>query len=307
MSTIPDAFIFNNNYSDIVVDFGTDGNNGYTTRGEPKRFTTSDGIVQNYTWGTGDESGLLKSKTVGDQTTGFTYANPLVGVSLITDPNGQQTKYVYDGFNRLSEIRDHNNNLVKSFNYNIKNSSGCDQPALVPYTEDPACEITLSATVNNDAPGANSPIVLSYDCSGTGCTGASFSWSENGATGNASPYTINAPATAGTFQYTITRTKSGCSPKTAVVSITVSSTPPGGDCFSLRLASSTVNLRRLTNANGVVKVKDPVNTGYSQTWKLEPSGTDFKIVAQDGTERVLGVQNGGSSTNDIITLQNFSN
>ncbi|WP_149240731.1 PA14 domain-containing protein [Dyadobacter sp. 32] len=170
------------------------------------------------------------------------------------------------------------------------------------------CGYTLSASTNDSPPYiTNSPITLSYNCTGTGCTGVSYAWSQNGASGNASPYTLNMPSAPGNYQYTITGTKNGCSVQTAVVSIAVTSPPPGGECFSLRLASSTVNLRRLANVNGVVKVKDPVNTGYSQTWKLQESGSYYKIIAQDGTDRVLGVQNGGSSTGDIITLQNFSN
>lgn len=100
----------------------------YTTLGEPMQFKGVDGVWNKFTWGTGAETGKLKSKTIGDgtslaQTTNFSYSNPLVGVSQITDPNNFATKYEYDGFNRLKVVRDYSNNLIKSYSYNLKNSS----------------------------------------------------------------------------------------------------------------------------------------------------------------------------------------
>jgi hypothetical protein len=79
--------------------------------------------------------------------------------------------------------------------------------------------------------------------------------------------------------------------------------PPSGNCYELRMAS---NQKRVTNVNGIVKVKDLIGSGNTQTWKLEPDGSHYKIVVQDGTNRVLGVESGGNSIGNIITLQNFS-
>ncbi|MCR9250215.1 MAG: hypothetical protein NXI20_07305 [bacterium] len=45
---------------------------------------------------------------------------PLNGPVTIEDPNGFKTKYNYDQFSRLIDIRDHNNLLLKSFNYHYK-------------------------------------------------------------------------------------------------------------------------------------------------------------------------------------------
>lgn len=52
--------------------------------------------------------------------TTYTY-EPLVGVTSMTDPKGQTTFYQYDTYNRLQVIRDQDNNIVKTYQYNYKN------------------------------------------------------------------------------------------------------------------------------------------------------------------------------------------
>jgi YD repeat-containing protein len=49
----------------------------------------------------------------------FTYL-PLVGATTACDANSKITYYVYDGFGRLKVIRDQENNILKSFNYQYK-------------------------------------------------------------------------------------------------------------------------------------------------------------------------------------------
>jgi hypothetical protein len=130
---------------------------------------------------------------------------------------------------------------------------------------------------------------LSATCS----NGASLSWS-HGLSGSSF---VVMPST--TTTYTATCTSNGCSSST---NVTIAVSNPGGNCFELRMAS---NQKRITNLNGVIKVKDPNNTN-SQIWRLEESGGYLKLIAQDGTGRVMGVENGGQSSGDLITLQNYN-
>jgi YD repeat-containing protein len=42
---------------------------------------------------------------------------PLIGISTVTDPRGQRQTYIYDDFNRLKEVRDHNDKLLSENEY----------------------------------------------------------------------------------------------------------------------------------------------------------------------------------------------
>jgi uncharacterized protein YaiE (UPF0345 family) len=70
------------------------------------------------------------------------------------------------------------------------------------------------------------------------------------------------------------------------------------DCYTMKLAG---NGKYLTNVSGVVKVK-AANSSDSQKWKLETSGSYFKVVAA-ANNQILGVSGGGNTDGDIITLQ----
>lgn len=52
--------------------------------------------------------------------TTYTY-KPLVGISSETDPNGKSIYYEYDKLGRLMYVRDNDNNIIKSYDYNYKN------------------------------------------------------------------------------------------------------------------------------------------------------------------------------------------
>ncbi len=56
---------------------------------------------------------------VGAQMTTYTY-EPLVGITSKTDENDVTTYYEYDSFGRLVRIRDHENNIIKQYDYHYK-------------------------------------------------------------------------------------------------------------------------------------------------------------------------------------------
>lgn len=52
--------------------------------------------------------------------TTYTYI-PMVGLKTTTDANGRKETYQYDNFNRLYRVLNHEGNIIKEYNYNIKN------------------------------------------------------------------------------------------------------------------------------------------------------------------------------------------
>jgi YD repeat-containing protein len=63
------------------------------------------------------ELNKLRTNLPTAQVTTYTYS-PNRGMTSETDPRGRTTFYEYDGFGRLSVIRDHENNIVKNISYN---------------------------------------------------------------------------------------------------------------------------------------------------------------------------------------------
>ncbi|MCF0070783.1 SGNH/GDSL hydrolase family protein [Dyadobacter sp. CY261] len=135
------SFNYDSDYKKVVVKFD-DPANAYTLRGEPVKFTDNDNLTTTLTYYGGSKTGLLASKTIGNQTTTYDY-KPLVGITSIKDPASFNTFYAYDGFNRLVTVKDHWNNLLQSNSYNLINSSGCSTPKLV---SEPIVTPTLSGS-----------------------------------------------------------------------------------------------------------------------------------------------------------------
>ncbi|MFY0605055.1 MAG: hypothetical protein JXQ93_14080, partial [Flavobacteriaceae bacterium] len=62
----------------------------------------------------------LSPNLINAQVTSFTY-DPLIGVTSITDPRGRTMYYVYDSFNRLEYVKDHDGNTLSKNEYHYKN------------------------------------------------------------------------------------------------------------------------------------------------------------------------------------------
>ena len=96
-----------------------------------------------------------------------------------------------------------------------------------------SCDFTVlgSPSVLTAAPRAN--VTLSVGCTGSGCSGLSYQWSGNGASCASANCVLQAPTTAGSYTYTVTASKDGCTPQTATVTLTVQEQAPAGSTLSL--------------------------------------------------------------------------
>ncbi len=94
----------------------------------------SDGITRGYVWNTLTPSGTLRfsvptqehfgSTTSLDQTTGFGYSIPLLGISQRTDPSGRITTFEYDVYGRLARSKDHDGKIIEQYSYQYATSGG---------------------------------------------------------------------------------------------------------------------------------------------------------------------------------------
>ncbi len=82
------------------------------------------------------------------------------------------------------------------------------------------CNFSVSANTSQPKPVTGSPVTLSVNCAGQECDAAGFTWSGPGIINQTSKsFNISAPATAGTYTYSVTSNRSGCSPKSSSVAI----------------------------------------------------------------------------------------
>jgi hypothetical protein len=66
--------------------------------------------------------GIREQLPVNVITTTYTY-DPLLGITSQTDLNGNTTYFTYDNFGRLKQVKDHNNNLIESWEYHYYNEN----------------------------------------------------------------------------------------------------------------------------------------------------------------------------------------
>lgn len=213
-------------YSKVIVNYDS-----YNKKVELTKFTDQNGVVTELEWYTATKAGLLKKKTVGGLTTEYDHY-PLVGLASQKDLGKNiATFYAYDGFNRLSEVRDQNQNLIQSYTYRYKNSSGCSTPTLTAGTDvspqDPFAPISTTcpapvvsvSPMNLSTPGQVTLTATSVP------TGSTVTWKNQAGT------TVGTGATlvitvSQTTTFTATITKDGClSNPSNAVTVTVGGGP----------------------------------------------------------------------------------
>ena len=71
-------------------------------------------------------------------------------------------------------------------------------------------------------PGCNQNVTLNANCGSGDCSGVTYAWSGNGASGGGSSIAVTPPASNATYTYTVSASKSGCTTQTGNVAVTVS-------------------------------------------------------------------------------------
>jgi hypothetical protein len=134
----------------------------YNLRGNLTKYTLRSGQTTTLDWygTTGTDKGktdLLKSQTVGGGSTGAVLARTmsydyfsLVGVKTITDYNGYTTNYSFDDFQRLLNIKDDKEYLLKDFRYHYANQAN---PTGIGVNANSELNFVLSRTARTEQTG----------------------------------------------------------------------------------------------------------------------------------------------------------
>jgi YD repeat-containing protein len=174
-SSVQSSILGNSLQTDITF-------NDYDNKGNLLQYTAKNGIITSFLWGYNQQypvakvdgatfasiSSLVNQTTLNNPlttdvqmqqalnnirtglantkafVTTYTYS-PLIGITSETDPNGRTKYYEYDAFNRLSIVRDQDNNILKKICYNyagqVENCCPTNSPAnWQNTTAPPTCE-----------------------------------------------------------------------------------------------------------------------------------------------------------------------
>jgi hypothetical protein len=165
------------------------------------------------------------------------------------------------------------------------------------------CDFNMTASASPSNPTTGASVTLSSACTGSACSGLTYAWSGNGISGSGASVTFNAPVTAGTYTYTVTASKSGCSNKTATTSITVSS--GGGSlnqCVESENSTGNGPITSDPNASNGSTRGDQNNYNHYVDYVITsvPSAGNYTATltySSSGTPTVGVSVNGGSVTN----------
>lgn len=135
------VFHFSNRY--LIKNISIDN---YDSQGNPSSIISRSGITQNISY---DSYNYPSTQSIQDApspgsagvgSSSFTFSH-LRGLTSSVDDNGKIINYTYDGFNRLKTISDNENNILKSYAYNLPFSNFDATKA----DKAPASETTISS------------------------------------------------------------------------------------------------------------------------------------------------------------------
>lgn len=105
----------------------------------------------------------------------------------------------------------------------------------------PLCDFAIQTDASNDRPVCSGEFTLRAYCVGYDCNAVTYKWSGNGVDQPGRYIDVNAPASNGTFTYTVTAVKDACAAKTATVDIRVSNCGGVEEPFSTCIESENVS------------------------------------------------------------------
>jgi len=272
---------------------GTPSISGYT----PKVYAATDGWTY-YEWNVSPGSITvygsncyiddLRLHPEGAMMTSYTY-DPLVGMTSSTDPNGIITRYEYDSFGRLKNMKDNDGKITARNYYHYYNDTSSDTPYL-----------NTSPTSMSFGSGASSSS-LTITSNTTWSISDNATWlsvNTSSGTGNA---TVSISATANTSaarNATITITYAGSLTKTVSVS------QAAGSTSTLVVSPMTINF-------GYLPPPVTVTVTSNTSWTVTTSDSWIRISATsrtgNGTITVMGKKLLSGTRSGTVTFKTTDN
>jgi hypothetical protein len=155
----------------------------------------------------------------------------------------------------------------------------------------------FDVSVNSMSAACGSAVSLNANCSGPNCDQVSYSWTGNGVTQQGQTLNLTAPSANGTYSYTVTATRNGCTSKTAVGVVTVSGCTPTQNC-AFDVSVNSVN----TGCGGAVSLN--ANCSGPNCDQITYSWTGNGISQQGQTINFTAPSTNGSYSYTVTATRN---
>jgi len=154
----------------------------------------------------------------------------------------------------------------------------------------PSCNFSVNASPASSNVSCGGAVNLTANCSGGDCAGVSYTWSGTGLSQDGPSVQFNAPSANGSYTYSVTASRPGCTNQTAQTTVVVSgceaTTPPSSNSVCTTFAEvCSGNTREVRTQTFSVATEGDYEVRLSYK---SPEKATTGLVILDGTSRTVG-------------------
>ncbi|ODS79642.1 MAG: hypothetical protein ABS46_15610 [Cytophagaceae bacterium SCN 52-12] len=158
-----------------------------------------------------------------------------------------------------------------------------------------SCDFNPTVSSTNNTPSGGAQFTLNISCTGFDCSGVTYTWGGNGISGTGTTKQVTAPSSAGTYTYTVTASKPGCTDKTANINIIVPPiVPPVGITLSIWKAGNANERTKIMDLQNGDNIPISAFNGGQANWFIDISGGQISSSPGSGNYNYVSLYLNGN-------------